>query len=105
MPDICFVRFLDRTAIAVACVVHEDVDCTEPCLSLVDGLGDLSGVGDIQWQGNGLRTTARDMSATAVGSRAVTAAFQPRPSTSRASSRPKPVEQPVINQTGMASLV
>ena len=45
------------------------------------------------------------MSATFDGSRAVTTPRQPRASTSFANSRPKPVEQPVINQTGLSRFI
>ncbi|VVT12765.1 hypothetical protein SPHINGO391_430075 [Sphingomonas aurantiaca] len=41
-------------------------------------------------------------SATRSASRAVTTARQPRAITSLASSRPKPVEQPEMNQTGVS---
>src|ERR1700729_4366834 len=42
------------------------------------------------------------MSAMSAGLRAVTAACQPRARTASASSRPKPVEQPVISHAGLA---
>src|ERR1700737_2944636 len=45
------------------------------------------------------------MSHTFHASRAVTTAHQPRASTSFASSRPKPVEQPVISQTGLSRFI
>ncbi len=97
--------FLDRREIAVAGVVDERIDATEALHGLGDGVVDLLAPGDVERQDERPVVAVRGDVRKRRGSRAVTTARQPRASTSCASARPKPVEQPVINQTGLSRFI
>ena len=77
---------------------------TERGVGIVDCGLDLVGARDVETHRDCAAFGAFDDIGDALGIRAATTARQPLSITAQASSRPKPVEQPVMNQTGVSLL-
>jgi hypothetical protein len=89
--------FLDCADMAITCVVHDDVNPTEPCDRLIDGSLCSRRVGDIQLQRQRLIAPLRNERTDE--SRAAATSRPPFWRTALLIARPKPLEAPVTNQT------
>src|SRR5262245_7541759 len=95
--ELLLLALLDRSEVADAGVVHQDVDTAEVLLSAAHSLGDLDGVGDVQPQRERAIFVPGDEVFDLLKVVLLDRTRYPWASTTRASSRPNPVAQPVMN--------
>ena len=103
LTDGVVLALLDRGAIAVAGVVDQHVDAAEPLLGRRDAAVTWASSVTSSGRARAVSGYFSARSWTFEASRAVTTALSPRARTASAKARPRPVEQPVMNQVVMIS--